>query len=530
MADLLAIYRDTLTDTTTVPQPAEAISAAALYDEQRYAHRNGGLAHVSSVDRTTRTIVLLIAHAAPYTSLYVGDAVAFYHVGSGINYDPRVTSDARGRPINVLVEESPVPPNDGTPGLATWVDELAPIPNDMLADYSSRVGVTNITSTPSNYTNNIWNSLRVDFSGTGESHTPSTETRSDNAKELIKTFKDASLEDARKMARFGFELETQLTNGKKWSDCSVNYDEVAWKAEVLRRTEERMVDLHYVVDKLMRHSKGWFAERLHPTLRSFTASELVEELSAREGHPMRTVDDLINAGYLVHTKMRIAEYLMQYVAPYVPIENFPMAISRATLFKDLALGTDFDVVQDGSVDGFEIRTRGANEYDRVVDLAKKAFNYDHKIDERCSFHIHLSVDGIRHSYGSRLQTAMIEFLLSNLTRMPASVVQRWSKSNSYFKPKIGTEKYTFVHYHSRLRTWEFRCFGNVTNAEDAEACLNWAIKALQHGYKVLNNEVTLLKDQYDLTEDLFYHACNIASTEKRNLDEQLASGSRREAA
>ncbi len=171
---------------------------------------------------------------------------------------------------------------------------------------------------------------------------------------------------------------------------------------------------------------------------------------------------------------------------------------------------------DGSVEGPEFVVAGngtsAANFSKLLRLLYKRFEFT--IDTGCSFHIHVSVPGITHAYGPMLQAHMIEYLLNNVHRVPHSVQTRWKADTDYFKPRIDNDKYTFVNYHARCKTWEFRCFGNVQNARDGMRCLRLAVAALQYAYKVnLGLTESILQVKADWQEKI-YRAV-IRSTDKK---------------
>jgi hypothetical protein len=144
-------------------------------------------------------------------------------------------------------------------------------------------------------------------------------------------------------------------------------------------------------------------------------------------------------------------------------------------------------VSDGSVSGPEIRTIGPNTASRFIECLRDVTGLQIEVDTGCSFHIHLSVPGIQHSYGEQLQLAMYEYLLMNTHRLPDSVIHRWaasSKRDRYYQLRLSKEKFSFVHFHQAQRTWEFRCFGNVSEHDDGVKCLRLAVEALQYAYKI----------------------------------------------
>lgn len=141
---------------------------------------------------------------------------------------------------------------------------------------------------------------------------------------------------------------------------------------------------------------------------------------------------------------------------------------------------------DGSVNGPEIQTVGPKTVKEFLRLAKKVFKQEMTIDHECSFHIHVSVDGVKHVYGAMLQRAVYYYFYNNLDRVPESVMQRWANRewrDRYFAIEHNSDrKYSFVAWRNEHSTIEFRCFGNVTNYKDARKCLILAVEALIWAY------------------------------------------------
>ena len=126
--------------------------------------------------------------------------------------------------------------------------------------------------------------------------------------------------------------------------------------------------------------------------------------------------------------------------------------------------------------------------------------FDIYTDNSCSFHVHLSRFGETAKYSKVFQQAAMEYILVNMERVPMSVRLRWSKPCSktyrrrlhFFRPELSREKFTFVNFHERFGTYEFRCFGNVDNAIDAQACLTLAVEAYRHAEAVQRGDRQLL--------------------------------------
>lgn len=155
-----------------------------------------------------------------------------------------------------------------------------------------------------------------------------------------------------------------------------------------------------------------------------------------------------------------------------------------------------EVTRDGSVRGFEIRTRGGLTPANFIKACGIVFgrNVQHSIDVGCSFHLHVGVPGASLSYSREFQCALYEYLLDKIDRVPDTVRERWltltndQPQGRYFRLHLNGEKYSFVHYHPRCGTWEFRCFGNVRNKRDAVRCLRLALGAMVYAFKVTRGQ------------------------------------------
>lgn len=159
--------------------------------------------------------------------------------------------------------------------------------------------------------------------------------------------------------------------------------------------------------------------------------------------------------------------------------------------------------RDGSVTGPEFVTAGSGtSAAQFSSTLRKLFYYNEfVIDAGCSFHIHLSVPGIIHKHGKLFQAHLMEYLLGQIHRVPKSVRERWASDTGYFKPRLSKDKYTFVHFHESLGTWEFRCFGNVQSHADGMKCLKLAVEALRYAYSVqLKRAKPVIKQESDWSE------------------------------
>lgn len=149
--------------------------------------------------------------------------------------------------------------------------------------------------------------------------------------------------------------------------------------------------------------------------------------------------------------------------------------------------SNIEVGEDPSVGGYEFRTIGGLSAVDFLKSSKSIFSLVEKhsldIDRKCSFHIHISVPGIRHTYGKNFQRSLMHGVLKQ--ELPECILSRLSSDARRFcQTRISEEKFSFVHFHKELGTWEFRCFGNVSDHVTATKCLVIAVKALQFAYRV----------------------------------------------
>ena len=324
-------------------------------------------------------------------------------------------------------------------------------------------------------------------------------------------FTNASILEAMLMVRAGFELETQLVDGRtvdEWAcESEVDYERMSdqsyedwcarWRSEckqfrayakainigeivlneaglpILKDTREKadfgVLDFKETLDLLMENfveiaevAPAALDKKLDQILDKFQNSSAYDELEQSERESIEENYDY--SGFSVPGEDGIDQLREEY---------------GRRLFK-----AKLEMVTDSSVDGPEIRTCGALTLKEFRQALKVATGLPIEVDTGCSFHIHLSIPEVKHSYGRKLQALMYEYLISSIDRVPESVRDRWNNDYHYFKPELSTDKYSFVHFHHQ-GTWEFRCFGNVDNEEDGMQCLRLAVEALQYAYKVI---------------------------------------------
>lgn len=166
-------------------------------------------------------------------------------------------------------------------------------------------------------------------------------------------------------------------------------------------------------------------------------------------------------------------------------------IEEHTTKPEPELPSDVEHGSDASVpDGGEIRTINGHSLIYCMDLTSEIVNRNElEITAGCSYHIHVKVDGVKHSYGEALQAEMTAYLLDNWKRIPLAVRRRLlSGASRYCEPRVSREKFTAVNFHAEREdkpaTWEFRLWGNVNNETDALTCLRLTAEAVHWAYKV----------------------------------------------
>lgn len=315
--------------------------------------------------------------------------------------------------------------------------------------------------------------------------------------ETIAAFRDAPIEAARSLVTCGFELETQATEGTRadgsGDDEDAEYDEDAWQSAVDERFSS-MISSRSTLSRYRREMPAWLAgmsqDRCRLTM-EYAGVETLQDLLDKEMIDQDTFDSL-------HDSIR------EDAEDQVDRRDYQVERGGCSWIRsNFDIPADVEVGTDGSVSGYEFRTVGALDYQRFTSAADRIFKLDHTIDNGCSFHIHLAIPGVKHRHGNLLQKALTEYLIENIDRVPATVRQRWAaiRSNTYITPGVQKgQKYMFVWKHEQ-GTWEFRCFGNVQNAEDAKVCLDLAIEAMQYGYMVTTGQVDLFSRRHGFVGD-----------------------------
>jgi hypothetical protein len=283
--------------------------------------------------------------------------------------------------------------------------------------------------------------------------------------QAIKKFLDSTPFARRAMIRCGFELETQATE----STC-----------------DEQEID-HDSADEAIRDEANTRFNEIPRSIRQILSDSTNDEIINQLEENIRENFDY--SDFIQSNDDALQDEIDNAIGHAMRDDNSFSKVNKPKI----------QCGKDGSVEGYEFRTIGALTYAQFVIASRAAFSLDHTIDEACSFHIHLSIPGVKHSYGDRFQLALVEYLIENIGRIPKTVRKRWkgAPENQYIKGLLSSKnKYSFVYAHDQ-GTWEFRCFGNVHNTKDGLTCLNIAIEAMAHAYQVTQQKKSLLTDSYD---------------------------------
>jgi hypothetical protein len=282
--------------------------------------------------------------------------------------------------------------------------------------------------------------------------------------------------------RCGFELEFQQLDGKTSAeagsidfDAEPDYGQLAEDYQDYNHNDDAIIE--YISDKHMR----CFVEKL------FAQLYMTDIRDAACHWPL--LRDALNDAEDAYREQWEHDTLESEPARYYPTHSYDVSGMPDTL----------ELGNDSSVFGGEFRTVGGLKVSEFIDAMSFLEKLDLEVDERCSFHIHLSVPGVKHVYGKELQLRMMEYLVDNYKRWPACVKKRLDNTK-FYKLQVSTDKYSMIHKHSQ-GTWEFRIFGGVTNKFEAYQCLKLACQALQYAYRCqleyaderLNNEFKRLE-------------------------------------
>lgn len=289
------------------------------------------------------------------------------------------------------------------------------------------------------------------------------------------------------MVRVGWELETQELDGRQCKDCDPELDDdlaLDYSGGVAR-------------DALVEDSMGNF---MSATTVTTGRSSHYKEARRLSQVLMLSIDDMLVLTFEKAMSRlpdgvdrddfdNTREYIEECVTENLEYPESCYVKPEEQHF-DLPYGLKW--TRDQSVDGPEIKTYGPTTVPQSFALLTDLFAaHEMRVDVGCSFHVHISVPGIGHTYGKKFQGYLYEYLISQIDRVPKAVRSRWSSSAArYFKAQISEDKMTFVNFHDGYKTWEFRCFGNVSNIQDATACIRLAAEALRYAYQCQLGQAT----------------------------------------
>lgn len=317
-----------------------------------------------------------------------------------------------------------------------------------------------------------------------------------------------------KMVRVGWELETQKLDGKTCADGDdTELDDEA--ASEYRYSQHREALREDILSTYISLSSGRTSgRRIANIIRERAAQRDVStaEVLGNTFHEENNMDP----SWEESAADAVRDYIEEDVDNDIEYPDSCYVSGEA----EFELPRGLTWTPDQSVTGPEIKTDGPTTVTESGRLLGRLFSeHDMEVDVGCSFHVHISVPDIRHSYGSKFQGYLYEYLLSQIDRVPTSVRERWSSSAArFFKAQLSTDKMTFVNFHERLKTWEFRCFGNISNTADAMTCIRLSAEALRHAYRCQLGMVVPAD-----TSDVINVLASTTSAEAKNLDIKLAA-------
>lgn len=317
-----------------------------------------------------------------------------------------------------------------------------------------------------------------------------------------------SYDDRRALLRFGFELETQETNGHKRAEDEGGTESL-YRAHYRSVAEVRVQTNKYNIADLVSAIRSRF-DYWHARKRE-TLQTLLETLS------VKTLQDLVDRGLMnqsdadevrvQYSGVSVRGHLLEVITENLQSsedEEIPGILTKP--IKAIDIGTDM------TVRGFEFRTIDGHHYDDIIQIAASLIGDNkHVIDHGCSFHIHVSFPGVfepvikpcgdevyedanwatERTTNTGFAAQCVASLMDNIDLVPTDVLERWlnTETRNNFLFRIGArEKYEFVHIHES-GTIEFRCFGNVSTVSDAELCINLACSAI---WDALDNKYPLV--------------------------------------
>ena len=143
--------------------------------------------------------------------------------------------------------------------------------------------------------------------------------------------------------------------------------------------------------------------------------------------------------------------------------------------------------EDGTVRGFEFRTVGGRTLDMTEALLTNLLtNHSHTTGWECGFHVHVSDPTVPHEYSSDVQLRMVNYILKHVELLPKCVQRRifltsLGRDDFFFLDRTYDDKNHAVSFRG-MGTWEFRLFGNFTGIRAGKACLHLAKWAMMNRF------------------------------------------------
>lgn len=274
---------------------------------------------------------------------------------------------------------------------------------------------------------------------------------------------------------FGFELETQATQGFNRSDLKPNEDEIRELAR--EQADDITNDPTEWPDYLDRNDLGPATQYM--TIRWYNMSKQL--MAAAETLGCDSLSQAEKVG-LIHDADTVLEHIYGSIIEdnWESIESDP-----ADLF---SVPQGIRAMTDESVEGFEFTTDGPVSYNKFNELSAELFAMDHDVDYSCSFHIHIGLKSLNatnrlYDHWDSMHDSLIKYICRNYHKLPKSQQLRGMKKDGLSSYTSRYGKDGMIIYHRGYDTIEFRLFGNIDNADDAKKCLDMAVEALQYALR-----------------------------------------------
>jgi hypothetical protein len=333
--------------------------------------------------------------------------------------------------------------------------------------------------------------------------------------------------------RIGWELETEKVNGAKYGETFSRYQPTLpsfSEATIKGKMEAMLMGSFYgysnsMKRKIMSAFTRVMANHGGPRLAyQFIGRNIGELNSTNTGYAWdevrgwfdNTADDLGEMAWAVlgsptdKDDLRLAVFCeeLRLLAIDLLAESSAKTYSLTpegcvAYFQSKNLDNKFSIERDGTVSGIEFKPAQPLAPDESLERYKtltEAFD-SLEVSKRCSFHVHVSVDGLTHTYGINMQAWMYLYILQNISKVPKGVLERWSASGEmaegdrYYKQKLGgsadrnyEERYSFVAFRHEFKTWEFRCWGNIKSVEDAKTCIDLSVEAYNYAFDLVHKQ------------------------------------------